>query len=70
VRVLKKLYGNEKNWFKVLGGFTIAITIDQNVFKRNVSKVLSHSPHTGCVEMITAEFLKVTLLLRLGMLWK
>jgi hypothetical protein len=59
---LAKLYGGERNWFKVLGGFTIAMTIDRSIFKANLGRVLSHTPHSGCVEAITGIFLEVDLM--------
>ena len=35
-RIMEKQYGSEINWFKVLGGVTIAVKIDKNVCKKNL----------------------------------
>jgi hypothetical protein len=62
-RTLKKLYGNEKNWFKMLGGYTIAVSIDRNVFKSSLKKILLHTVHIHCVDAIIAVFLNVLMLI-------
>lgn len=58
-KIMRRLYGNEKNWFKVLGGFTVAMTIDHNTFRRNLMKILCNTSHAGCVDSLTELFLKV-----------
>ena len=32
VAVMRRRYGNEANWFKVLGGMTVAMWIDVGTF--------------------------------------
>lgn len=57
--MLRRIYGNDKNWFKVLGGFTIAITIDVQIFRRNIMKLLNNTAHAGCIDAIINIFLNV-----------
>lgn len=33
---MKQRYGNEINWFKVLGGMTVAVSIESDIFKANL----------------------------------
>jgi hypothetical protein len=33
---MKKRYGNEINWFRIMGGMTVAISINPNIFKKNM----------------------------------
>jgi hypothetical protein len=36
VILMKKRYGSEINWFKVVGGLTVSVSIDEASFKSNV----------------------------------
>lgn len=58
IKIMKRLYGSEKNWFKALGGLTVAVTIDPGLFKRSVAKVLRNTSHISCTEEITRLFQK------------
>ncbi len=56
---MRRLYGSSKNWFKVLGGLTVSITIESAVFMRSLSRILCNTSHTNCAEGLTKLFLKV-----------
>jgi hypothetical protein len=56
---MRRLYGSSKNWFKVLGGLTVSITIDAVVFMRSLTRILCNTIHTNCAEGLTKLFLKV-----------
>jgi hypothetical protein len=50
VIVMKKRYGNEINWFKVLGGMTVAVSIEAEVFKLNLMQIMRNTSHHQCIE--------------------
>jgi hypothetical protein len=56
---MRRLYGSSKNWFKVLGGLTVSITIESPVFTRSLARILCNTSHTTCAESLTNLFLKV-----------
>ena len=35
-KVMEKMYGSEINWFKILGGVTIAVKIEKNICRKNL----------------------------------
>ena len=47
-KILRSLYGSERNWFKVLGGLTISVTIEKSTFKKSIAKILCNTSHAGC----------------------
>lgn len=59
VRLLAMQHGSEKNWFKVLGGMTIAVTIEKNVFKANLIRLLRNTVHYKCSDKLIAMFTEV-----------
>lgn len=50
VKIMRKLYGSEKNWFKALGGLTVSVTIDPPSFKKSLAKVLRNTSHLNCTD--------------------
>lgn len=56
---MKRLYGSEKNWFRGLGGLTVAITINTSAFKFSISTIMRNTSHANCTEDIVKVFLKV-----------
>lgn len=50
VIIMKKRYGNEINWFKVLGGMTVAISIEDYTFKLNLLQIMKNTCHNRCID--------------------
>ena len=50
VIVMRKRYGSEINWFKVLGGMTVAISIEAEVFRSNLGQVMRNTSHHKCMD--------------------
>lgn len=66
IRILRRNHGSERNWFKVLGGLTISVTIDPTTFKKSVAKVLCNTSHSNCASELVQYFLKVWNKINLG----
>ncbi len=43
------MYGNQNNWFRALGGQSIAMMIDYVTFKKKITKILFNTSHYRCV---------------------
>jgi uncharacterized protein YpuA (DUF1002 family) len=60
VIVMRKRYGSEINWFKVLGGMTVAISIESDVFRNNLAQVMRNTSHHKCMDQIMNLLLEVS----------
>jgi hypothetical protein len=60
VVLMRKRYGKEINWFKVLGGMTVAVSIEGDVFRGNLSQIMRNTSHHRCIEDIMSLFLEVS----------
>ena len=59
IYLMKQRYGNEINWFKVLGGMTVAVSIQSDIFKANLYEILKNSSHHKCIEQLMTLFADV-----------
>ncbi len=50
VVIMNKRYGNEINWFKVLGGMTVSVSIEAEVFRLNLAQIMKNTNHHNCIE--------------------
>jgi hypothetical protein len=57
---MRKRYGSEINWFKVLGGMTVAISIEADIFRGNLAQIMRNTSHHKCIEEIMNLFLEVS----------
>lgn len=60
VILMRKRYGSEINWFKVLGGMTVAVSIEAEVFRSNLAQIMRNTSHHRCIDQIISLFLEVT----------
>ena len=49
ILIMKKRYGKEINWFKVISGMTVSVTIQIDTFKENIKEIMKNSRHSKCV---------------------
>ena len=59
VVVMRRRYGNEVNWFKVLGGMTVAMSIEASTFIDNLRHILKNTIHRHCWSSIVEQFFMV-----------
>lgn len=59
VILMKRRYGNEINWFKVVGGMTVSVSIEAAPFRSNLQQILRNTPHRQCVAGIVEMFAEV-----------
>ena len=48
VLMMKRRYGNKSNWFKVLGGLTVSVSIEAEMFRVNLQHVLRNTSQYNC----------------------
>ena len=60
---MKTRYGSEYNWFKVVGGLTVSISIEKAFFSENISQLMRNTPHARCSSTVVSLFLNVIVLL-------